>query len=177
MKVYQLIATNVQRYRNSIQKNDFRNMAEAALILDYLVFHLMPSGCGIDEGTVLDLSESYSGLLQFDCSYHHMDDVGNYTHWTEHTVKVKSCFLNGFTVEVDGLDHNNINDFLEDRFTDYLDDEPFDSEYRKYCLTASEKVKSLETDDDCVNAIIKTKNVYKLNWTLYTLLNNSKVEC
>lgn len=77
-----------------------------------------PSGSGFDNGTQLLVAERKR--LVFGTAYHHLDDSGYYTGWTEHKVVVTPRF-GGFDLRVTGRNRNGIKDYIADVFTDWLD--------------------------------------------------------
>ncbi len=99
IKLYQAIARALQGSRNTQRA------------LDY-VKQYMPSGCGINTGTTLDLDASNDELLVFTLSFHHTDESGAYDGWTEHTVKVTGSLTSQFTLDITGNDRNEITDYL-----------------------------------------------------------------
>lgn len=72
-----------------------------------------PSGSGIDCGTTLCEDECTPTRLVFACSFHHMNDVGMYSGWTEHVVTITPTF-EGVHVAVSGRNRNGIKDYLAD---------------------------------------------------------------
>ena len=81
----------------------------------------LPSGAGIDNGTRIDLEASTPERIVFTCSYHHMNDVGVYDGWTEHTVIVTPSFVYGLEIKISGRNRNEIKDYLHDTFHTCLD--------------------------------------------------------
>lgn len=81
--------------------------------LDSLV-DLLPSGSGIDSGSkILDNSKPLDIRIQAD--FHHMDEHGFYSGWTEHVIRVTPSF-DGIDVRVSGRDRNQIKDYLADTY-------------------------------------------------------------
>jgi len=80
-----------------------------------------PSGSGVDNGT--RLAGSTPNRLCFDISFHHMDDNGSYTCWTNHKVIVRPDLGFGFDVHITGPDKNLIKDYLGEMFTNWLESE------------------------------------------------------
>lgn len=52
----------------------------------------LPSGAGFDRGTIIDIHASTPSRLVFQTAFHHMNDVGYYDGWTEHTVTAVATF-------------------------------------------------------------------------------------
>ena len=80
-----------------------------------------PAGSGIDTGTKFVAEESKTNKLVFSCSFHHMNDVGYYTNWTDHKIIVTPSFRpNDCDIRVYGRNQNGIKDYLADVFNDFL---------------------------------------------------------
>jgi hypothetical protein len=82
-----------------------------------------PSGSGFDNGTKLVRDECTHCKLVFTTSFHHMDEHGFYTFWTEHTVTVKASFVFDFDIYVSGKNVNEIKDYIADVFNSWLSSE------------------------------------------------------
>jgi hypothetical protein len=72
---------------------------------------MLPSGSGIDSGTKIDLDKSHADKLVLYTAFHHMNEVGYYDGWTEHTITVTPSFL-GINLRISGRDRNQIKDYL-----------------------------------------------------------------
>lgn len=84
----------------------------------------IPSGSGLDAQPRLDISRSTPERLVFShCDYHHMNSNGFYDGWSEHEVIVTPSLLFGINVRVTGRDRNDIKDYIESVFTDFLMEE------------------------------------------------------
>ncbi len=79
----------------------------------------LPSGAGIDNGTIVDLDKSTPVRLVLRAPYHHMTQDGYYDGWTDYTVSVRPLFT-GISVTVLGRDRNQIKDYLSDVFHECL---------------------------------------------------------
>jgi hypothetical protein len=88
-----------------------------------LVKEWMPSGSGIDSGTEIDLDESGQDKLVFTTSYHHMDDGGCYAGWSDHKITVTPSFVGGFSIEFEGENRDDIQEYLGDMFHEALKQE------------------------------------------------------
>lgn len=82
--------------------------------IEKLVKEHMPSGSGIDTGTVLDIERSTEKKLVFTFSYHHMDECGGYNGWTDHKLTVKGSLAFGFELAIGGRDRNDVKDYLHE---------------------------------------------------------------
>ena len=114
--LYQALAGKVSAYLNCIASGNAEWRARHQFVADYMVEEAMPSGSGFDSGTTLDWDASRSDKLVFKTAFHHMNDVGYYTRWTEHTVTVRADLCSGFTLLVGGKDHRDIKDYIAECF-------------------------------------------------------------
>jgi hypothetical protein len=89
--------------------------------LEKLRKNFLPSGSGIDRGTKIDVTRSTDDRIVFTASYHHMDEHGMYSHWTDHTITVQASFIYGFTLTISGKDYNDIKEYLRDTFRSALE--------------------------------------------------------
>lgn len=86
-----------------------------------LVKEHMPSGGGFDCGTDFAFEASNPNRLVFVTSFHHMNEVGMYDGWTEHTVVIKPDLANGyFFARVTGRNKNQIKDYIAECFDSAL---------------------------------------------------------
>lgn len=81
-----------------------------------LAYNCMPSGSGIDMGTRIDLDSSTADKLVFTFSYHHMDENGMYSGWTDHTLTVRPDLISGFKMTIGGPNRNDVKDYLYETF-------------------------------------------------------------
>ncbi len=99
----------------------------AALLEKYL-----PGGSGFDNGTTLNVDKSTSQKLVFETAFHHMNEHGYYTKWTDHTVTVRPSF-NGLDIRVSGRNYNDIKDYIAECFDCCLE-ESVDAKLRERYL-------------------------------------------
>lgn len=83
----------------------------------------LPSGSGIDRGTIIDRERSRPDRIVLVCSFHHMNEHGYYDGWTDHEVIVRPSLAWGFTLRVTGRDRNGIKDYLHDVYMHALREE------------------------------------------------------
>ena len=138
MKIYEKIAHIVAAIRNCEKSNNKVWLEKWVLQLGQLMKQA-PSGSGIDCGTKIRMepnvtnskhSRCYNHIslastgerLIFDTSYHHMDDVGYYDGWTEHTITVTGSLTSGFKLAISGRDRNDIKEYLHEVYSFWLDD-------------------------------------------------------
>lgn len=76
---------------------------------------LLPSGCGIDEGTYLERDACKPDRLVFSLGFHHMNDAGFYDGWTEHVLTVRPSF-DGIDIAISGRNRNDIKGYLHETY-------------------------------------------------------------
>lgn len=111
------IASIAQAYRNCIASNN--DYAEKHLeTLGDLVKRL-PSGSGIDNGSIISLDKSNDSKVVIVTAFHHMDENGFYDGWTEHNIIITPAFT-GINMRITGANKNDIKSYLVDLFSDAL---------------------------------------------------------
>lgn len=85
--------------------------------------NMLPSGCGFDNGTRIDITLSGVDRVILETSFHHMNENGYYTVWTHHTIAIKPQFFYDFDIYVSGKNTNDIKDYIIDVFRDCLSEE------------------------------------------------------
>lgn len=113
--VVQTIAGSLQAMKNCQKSGNTEWMEKHEQAILDTVSNYLPSGSGIDTGTTLNLDRSTSDKLVFNFSYHHMNENGFYTHWTDHVLTVRPSF-NGLNLSISGRDSNGIKDILYETF-------------------------------------------------------------
>jgi hypothetical protein len=96
--------------------------------IEHIEKEYLPSGCGIDSGTKVDLSEP-RGMCRSNgktrivlvTAYHHMNENGMYDVWTEHEITIVPNLLHGYTLKISGSNRNDIKEYLNDVFCTALD--------------------------------------------------------
>lgn len=108
------IHTALQARRNCIASGneEMRNSHERTLA-NYN--NLLPNGSGFNMGCIIDMDRSTDKAIYIDTEFHHMNEAGYYTRWTQHTIKVIPEFT-GFDLRVSGLNHRDIKDYIADVF-------------------------------------------------------------
>ncbi len=86
------IAEQVEYYHNTNDNLKYEYALES--LMKY-----MPSGSGIDAGTILKLEESRADRLVFEIGYHHMDENGFYCGWSTRELIVTPSLINEFDME------------------------------------------------------------------------------
>jgi hypothetical protein len=77
---------------------------------------MLPGGSGFDNGSVVVKADSGDTKIVIATAYHHMDEVGGYTEWTDHHVTIKPNLVHGITVHVGGRNINDIKDYIGEVF-------------------------------------------------------------
>jgi hypothetical protein len=121
--VYSEIASLVQARLNCGQPGNKEWFETHTERIEAIVKEHMPSGSGFDSGTKIDLEVSQVDKLVFRTAYHHMNEVGMYDGWTEHTVTVTPSLLHGFHLRISGRDRNDIKEYIADTFSEALQTE------------------------------------------------------
>lgn len=85
-----------------------------------LIAQHMPSGSGFDNGTQIDFDSCHADRLVFTTSFHHMNDVGYYDGWTDHTITVTPSFIGGFNLRISGRNRNDIKEYIHQAFNGAL---------------------------------------------------------
>ena len=111
--LYQEIASRVQARINCIESKNTEWLEKHEEMIRKLVKDFMPSGCGIDSGTKIDLAKSHAEKLVFSFGYHHMNSAGYYDGWTQHTAIVTPSF-NGLNIRITGRNRNDAKDHLHE---------------------------------------------------------------
>lgn len=81
-----------------------------------------PSGSGLDVGTRI-LDNSTQDDIRLYCEFHHMDQHGGYSGWTQHMLRVQPSFVGLMSLHVGGRNRNGIKDFLHDTYHSWLSSE------------------------------------------------------
>lgn len=84
--------------------------------IEYLVRTYLPSGSGIDSAVCFDFDKSTPEKLVLTFSFHHLDQNGAYSGWTDHSVIVTPSLAYGFNLKITGRDKNTVKQYLFDVF-------------------------------------------------------------
>ena len=84
----------------------------------------LPSGSGFDSGTKVVWEESSRNKVVLETSYHHMNENGLYTHWTDHRITITPDLPYGFRLDITGGgDDCLFDEYLEETFYYTLEQE------------------------------------------------------
>lgn len=109
--LFQMIASAVQAHRSLVDQPDHAWHQKHGERARQLTSQFMPSGSGVDNGTIIDLERSREDRLIFTFGFHHMND-GFYDGWTDHELIVRPSLTNEFDLTVTGRNRNEIKDYL-----------------------------------------------------------------
>ena len=121
-KLYKRLAGLISAYNNCVASGNSWSEKHKEEILK-LCEDKLPHGAGIDNGTQIDLERSTDEKLVFTTSYHHMNNVGMYDGWTDHTVIVTASLAHYINIRITGKNRNDIKDYLHEVFLDCLSGE------------------------------------------------------
>jgi hypothetical protein len=82
----------------------------------------LPHGSGIDAGCKIDMENSTGNKIIINFAFHHMNQAGYYSGWTEHSLICTPTF-EGFRMRITGRDKNYVKDYLYDTFDSILNKE------------------------------------------------------
>jgi len=123
--LYSELASTLQAYKylSAVKPGQHASMANVSLWMDKhrariesLVKDQMPSGSGFDSGTTLDIEASHAEKLVFLTSFHHMNEVGYYDGWTEHSITVTPSLAHEIHLRISGRNRNDIKEGIHQAF-------------------------------------------------------------
>lgn len=83
---------------------------------------MLPSGSGIDTGTSIDTSTlAVNGAFSLHFGYHHMNDNGMYTHWSEHRIFVMPHMMHDIDIRILDLTEEDENSGLSEYLYEVYD--------------------------------------------------------
>lgn len=116
IELYRKLASLVGAMNNCRKTGNTEWLERHSETMQRLVKDHMPSGSGVDNGTTLLEEEQEPNKLIFHLNYHHMNDAGYYTGYTDHRVIVTPDLFSGIELEITGPNRNDIKDFLYDLY-------------------------------------------------------------
>jgi len=116
--LYRAIAQGLAALENSIESGNTEWVSRwNAVLREY--DKMLPSGAGLDNGSVLVKADSNDERLVIETAFHHMTDDGCYDGWTEHRLTIKPSFLD-IAITVGGRNRRDIKDYIAEVFTEAL---------------------------------------------------------
>lgn len=106
----QAIMTTHEAIENCKRSGNSEWQVKHGIVLKHL-FTMLPSGSGIDSGTKVE--EISSERVKLSCGFHHMNEVGSYNGWTEHSIRVTPGW-NGPLITIRGPNRNDILAYLHE---------------------------------------------------------------
>jgi hypothetical protein len=88
--------------------------------LEQVVSEYLPHGSGLDGIVEVDIDKSSENKVVINIEYHHMDENGFYSGWTNHSIICTPSFIHGVDIRVTGVNKNDIKSYLEERFAEHL---------------------------------------------------------
>jgi hypothetical protein len=79
------------------------------------VHEYLPSGSGLDGGINIEFDRCKADRIVIEVEFHHMNEFGMYTGWTNHNIIVKPAFYQ-LDIRVTGPNKNEIKEYLADLF-------------------------------------------------------------
>jgi len=124
-KVYQGIANKLQAIAYLENKNSCLNKQFIDIHQDAIdeIMSTAPSGSGFDSGTELNREETRCNRLVFNTSFHHMNEYGMYSGWSEHSVIVTPDLTTDIDIRVTGRNRDEIKDYIAETFSQWLESE------------------------------------------------------
>ena len=124
-KVYQGIANKLQAIAYLENKNSCLNKQFIDIHQDAIdeIMSTAPSGSGFDSGTELNREETRCNRLVFNTSFHHMNECGMYSGWSEHSVIVTPDLTTDIDIRVTGRNRDEIKDYIAETFSQWLESE------------------------------------------------------
>jgi hypothetical protein len=116
---YSRIANLLVAHNNCVSSGNKEYMDIHYDKLEELVAEYLPRGSGFDHKTKFVWEESNQNKLVFTTAFHHMDESGYYSGWTEHKIIVTPDLLFGCNIKITGKNRNDIKEYIHTRFSDF----------------------------------------------------------
>ena len=116
MKLYEKIAHTVTALKNCKASGNVAWLGKHADTIRNIEKNLLPSGSGFDAGTTIDLDRTNDQRITLTTSFHHMDEHGFYSGWTDHEIVVTPSFIGEIDLKIKGRNQNQIKDYIFDVF-------------------------------------------------------------
>jgi hypothetical protein len=122
-KVYQELATAIDARLRCVESGNTEWYTRWTDRIESIAQVYLPHGSGFDSGTTVNLDKSTRNRIVLDTSYHHMDESGYYSGWTDHQVIVTPDFVTGFDIRITGRNRNDWKDYAYQVFESVLSEE------------------------------------------------------
>lgn len=110
------LSAQVYSIQQAKKRNDQDEIDRRKAIIEQMI-EALPHGSGLDNGVKFCLERSTDSKLIFSTSFHHMNEVGYYTGWTEHKIVLTPKF-GDYRMRITGINKNNIKEHLADIFSE-----------------------------------------------------------
>ena len=84
--------------------------------IEKFVKEYLPSGSGLDGRIGIDYARSNDNRIVIDVEYHHMNEVGMYDGWTNHSIVITPHLIHNIDIRITGKNRNDIKDYLHQTF-------------------------------------------------------------
>lgn len=109
-KLYKELSSLVQARKTCIESSNNEWAVKHGTTIARLVSNHLPSEWKID------VNSSHADKLVFEGSYHHMNDVGYWDGYTDHTIVLTPSLLSDFNLRISGRNRNEIKEYIHDIF-------------------------------------------------------------
>ena len=109
------LANHIQAFKNPSISNEWKDKHEES-IND--MCKALPHGSGMDGLCEIRLNYCKKDKIVFFVEFHHMNQNGYYTNWTEHNIIITPSFIHGFDMQITGVNKNDIKDYLHQTFSE-----------------------------------------------------------
>lgn len=116
---YSDLARAFNAHGNCNKRGNMDGANNAINKIETMVRNYLPSGSGFDSGTKFNWQESNENKLVFNTAFHHMNEGGYYSGWTEHKVIVTPNLMFGFNIKITGRNRNDIKEYIHSCFADF----------------------------------------------------------
>lgn len=129
MNVAQKIAVTAQAYHNCVESGNPVWEAKHEELIHDIEDNYLPSGCGFDAGTIIDIARTDTSQVVLKSAFHVMDEVGMYAGWVDFNIFVTTDFM-GVCLDFGNIQNNSdepfedFEEYLAQVFYHHLEEEP-----------------------------------------------------
>lgn len=117
-KLIEILASRIKARQNCAESQNAEWYEKHSEVIDKIT-KMLPSGSGLDNGSVIDKTSSNDKKIIIRTSFHHMDENGFYDGWTDHCLTITPTFA-GIDIKVSGSNRNDIKEYIADCFYEVL---------------------------------------------------------
>ena len=111
----QKLANHISAYQSKNITQEWKDNHENSI---EEICKALPHGSGIDGKCEIQLENCTRDKIVFFVEFHHMDENGFYSGWSEHNITLTPSFLFGYDMKISGKDRNGIKDYLHQTFSE-----------------------------------------------------------